>query len=64
MNDSPVYTVPRPRRRVGRAPEVASCACTPDRLCLWHYSQLDPGRQARDRRQADVHEQYLGDRRR
>jgi hypothetical protein len=44
------------------------CACDGDReagrLCLGHYGLLDPGRQARARRQAGVSEMYLGDRRR
>jgi hypothetical protein len=62
MTDVPIYTVPQPRR--GRAPEVAGCACTQAAMCLFHYDQLDPGRQTRERRQAGVSEQYLGDRRR
>jgi hypothetical protein len=40
------------------------CACDGTRLCLGHYGLLDPGRQAAARRQAGVHEPYLGDRRR
>jgi hypothetical protein len=59
-----VYTTPQPRRRTGRTPEVAVCACSPNgQLCLFHYSELNPGRQAAARRQAGVHEQYLGPRR-
>jgi hypothetical protein len=57
-----VVTMPRltveqvDRDRVRRAQHLPSCACTPDRLCLVHYGQLDPGRRARARRQAGVHD--------
>ena len=37
---------------------AASCACTADQLCLFHYSELDPGRQAQARRQAGIREPY------
>jgi len=47
------------RRRVVRDVEVASCACTPDQPCLFHYDALDPGRQAAARRQAGVREIYV-----
>jgi hypothetical protein len=50
-------------RRIGREVEVTGCACTPERLCLFHYDQLDPGRQTAARRRAGVHEAYLGSRR-
>jgi hypothetical protein len=53
-------TEPRLRRRVGREVDVTTYACTPDRMCLFHYGQLDPGRQTRERHQAGVHEPYLG----
>jgi hypothetical protein len=36
------------------------CACDGNRLCLGHYGLLDSGRQAAARRQAGVHEPYLG----
>jgi hypothetical protein len=45
----------RLRRRVFREVEGTPCACTPDRLCLFHYGQLDPGRQILVRRQAGIH---------
>lgn len=51
------------RRRVVREVEGTPCRCTADQLCLFHYDQLDPGRQAAARRQAGVHEPYLGARR-
>jgi hypothetical protein len=51
------------RRPPDRVQAVGSCACTSDRLCLFHYDQLHPGRQAAARRQAGVHEPYLGPRR-
>jgi hypothetical protein len=53
----------RLRRRVVRDVEGMPCACTPDQLCLFHYDQLDPGRQTTARRQAGVHDLYV-DRRR
>jgi hypothetical protein len=60
MTDQPVLTAPRPKGRIGREVEDAPCACTTDRMCLLHYGKLDPGRQTRERRQAGVHEPYLG----
>jgi hypothetical protein len=52
------------RRRAGRVRVSDRCACAPDgQLCLWHYDQLDPSRRAGARRQAGVHEPYLGPRR-
>lgn len=51
------------RRRIVREVEGTPCTCTPDQLCLFHYDQLDPGRQAAARRQTGVHEPYLGARR-
>jgi hypothetical protein len=47
------------RRRVVRDIEGTPCRCTPDQPCLFHYDQLDPGRQAAARRQAGVHEIYV-----
>jgi hypothetical protein len=38
---------------------ATECACG-EAMCLYHYSQLDPGRQARERRRAGVHEPYVG----
>jgi hypothetical protein len=63
MADTPVYTSPQPKHRRGRVVEGAPCACAPDRMCLFCYDRLDPGRQTRERRRAGVHEQYLGPRR-
>jgi hypothetical protein len=54
------YTSNRLRRRVVQETEDLPCQCTPDQLCLFHYDQLDPGRQAAARRQAGVHELYVG----
>jgi hypothetical protein len=51
--------VRRPRRRVVREVEATRCVCTPDRLCLFHYGQLDPGRRTAARRQAGVHRQVV-----
>jgi hypothetical protein len=49
-----------PRRRIRRrVQEVAEpCACTTDRLCLYHYAQLDPTSQARARWDAGVWDPY------
>lgn len=48
------------RRRLGRVVEGATCVCDRDgRTCLWHYDELDPGRQAAARRRAGVHELYI-----
>jgi hypothetical protein len=46
------------RGRISRSVETEPCACTPDRLCLWHYGQLDFRRQTRERVRAGVHEPY------
>jgi hypothetical protein len=51
------------RRRLGRVVEGATCACDRDRMCLWHYDELDPGRQTRERARTDVREPYIGGRR-
>jgi hypothetical protein len=53
----------RLRDRTARDVEVTACACAPDQPCLFHYDQLDPGRQAAARRRAGIHEPYLGARR-
>jgi len=48
------------RIRLRRRIDVdALCACTADQLCLFHYAELDPGRQPRARKRAGVHEPYL-----
>jgi hypothetical protein len=58
------YHVHRVRRPHNGQPVPASpCVCTPDRLCLFHYDRLDPGRQARERERAGMHEPYIRTRR-
>jgi hypothetical protein len=53
---------PRLRHRISRPVEVGRCACA-DRMCLFHYDRLDPGRQRRERVRAGVQEPYIGSRR-